>query len=783
LSPSSKVEKVVLTYYDSEEPDRLRQTPRPLDVVGWIDLKGAADDPGLTPEFPGITDRPSPRNWDPPPSLHYDKKRVTDADERYWQRFRTTPKAYVSLATGQSLWGSRFGKLTSIRLAPPVGKAVDLDEAAKKFEQALLHHLVPEKGGLVFDAIRERALRASSGGTDFGKLFLYFSVFLIVAALLLVGLLFRLNLDRRASEIGVLLATGVPRGTVRRLWLVEGLSLAALGALFGSLGAIGYAGLLLDYLRASWPGGIDASFLRLHGTFTSYAIGYFSALLVSGLTIVWATWVLGRVSPRALLGGETAETVERASGPRGTKLRLIVAGVCLAGAVACLVAGPSVSDHELQAMTFFSSGFLLLIAGMIGVWSLLSRKRLGESRSVFALAMRNAGRHPVRSLLTVGLLASATFLIVAVQSFHRAAGEDFARRDGGSGGFTLFGESEVPLFLELQSQRAQDDLDFALRLANVKEAEKEALRGVESYSFRLRAGDDASCLNLAQPRRPRVLGVSQSFIERGGFRFQSNEGGRQYQKTPWRMLELDTFAIEGAIPVIADATTAKWMLKTGLGEELTVPAENGELVRLRIVGLLQDSIFQSELLMSEANFRKLYPRQGGYQFFLIDAPAEKASQVRELLETGLAGHGLTVLPTRQRVEAYLAVENTYLATFQALGGLGLLLGALGLAVVLLRSVWERRAELALLRALGFRRATLGRLILAENSYLLTLGLGVGLAAALLSVLPHLLEGTGRVVVLRLLALLAGVLLAGLMAGAAAVAATLRAPLLPALRRE
>src|SRR5207247_10285810 len=117
---------------------------------------------------------------------------------------------------------------------------------------------------------------------------------------------------------------------------------------------------------------------------------------------------------------------------------------------------------------------------------------------------------------------------------------------------------------------------------------------------------------------------------------------------------------------------------------------------------------------------------------------------RAALEMALAGYGVAVTPAAQRLESYLAVENTYLATFQALGGLGLLLGALGLAVVLLRGVWERRGELALLRALGFRRSALGWLVLAENAYLLCAGLAIGTASALVSVAPHLVGAGGEV---------------------------------------
>ena len=72
-----------------------------------------------------------------------------------------------------------------------------------------------------------------------------------------------------------------------------------------------------------------------------------------------------------------------------------------------------------------------------------------------------------------------------------------------------------------------------------------------------------------------------------------------------------------------------------------------------------------------------------------------------------------------------------------------------------------------------------------NRLIITLALGLlaGVGAALAAVAPHLLGGTGEVPWLRLALLLGLVLVVGLAAGASAVAATLRAPLIPALRRE
>src|SRR5207253_4892613 len=140
----------------------------------------------------------------------------------------------------------RFGELTSIRLAPASGK--DLEDTARDFGQRLLKTLRPEQGGFVFDDVRDRALRASGGGLDFGLLFLGFSLFLIAAALVLVGLLVRLNLERRAGEVGLLLATGYRVGAVRRLLLAEGLILSLVGGVLGLIGAIGYAALMLQLL-------------------------------------------------------------------------------------------------------------------------------------------------------------------------------------------------------------------------------------------------------------------------------------------------------------------------------------------------------------------------------------------------------------------------------------------------------------------------------------------------------------------------------------------------------
>jgi ABC-type antimicrobial peptide transport system permease subunit len=757
---------VTVEYYHPDARGQLHKLSQEFKVRDFVPLEGRADDPDYTPEFPGITDKLDMAGWDNPP-FPFSSKRIKTADDDFWKRYRTTPRAYVSLATGQKLWGNRFGQLTSLRFVP----AIPRDD----MEKALLAELKPETGGFVFNDVKEKNLQSASGSSDFGVLFLAFSFFLIMAALLLVGLLFRLNLDRRAAEIGLLLATGFPQRTSRRLLLSEGSMLAAVGSLVGLGGALVYAHLMLAYLGASWPGGQNLSFLHLHVGATSLVLGYVAALVVSLLTILWALRIIGTVTPRGLLAGETATAETAARSARKQLWSLILIAVCLLAAAGCLLIGSYASDHEAKAGSFFGSGALLLTACLVTVWRWMRGSQQGRaghvSHGLGALGVRNAGRHPVRSLLTVGLLASASFVVVAVETFHKDTGRDFAEKNGGSGGFPFLAESDVPIFQDLNQSKTRAEFDISAQ----------AMEGVNVFAFRVRAGDDASCLNLYQPLQPRLLGVPHSLIERGGFRFKATLADSQAEMhNPWLLLEKET---DDAIPVFADANSAQWILKVGLGDTLEVDDHKGDKKKLRVVGLLQESIFQSELLLGEGAFLRLYPRQEGFQFFLIESPPGQSPDIKSTLETALANHGFFVTPTARRLKAFLAVENTYLVTFQALGGLGLLLGALGLAIVLLRSVWERRGELALFRALGFRQRALGWLVLAENGFLLAIGLAVGTLTALVAVAPHLWESGGEVCWMCLLILLAAVLATGLGAAALAVAATLRAPLLVALRRE
>jgi ABC-type antimicrobial peptide transport system permease subunit len=590
---------------------------------------------------------------------------------------------------------------------------------------------------------------------------------------MLVALLFRLSLEQRAREAGLLMSVGLSQQRITRLFLIEGLGIALIGVILGSLSGIAYALLMILGLRTWWIDAVVTPFLELHIRPLSLAGGAAMGLIISLLTIRLTVAALRKTSLLGLLAGQIrSDAVLRAK-----RQRLVTAFAAFALLMA-VAAGISAAylEGEAQAGAFFGGGAGVLIAMLLLVSQRLKRSARpdtsrGGSFGMPQLVVRNVGRNPGRSTLTMGLMATACFLIVAISAFRLAPTEQ------GTGGFPLLARTDTPIF---------DDLNVSTTRRDVFGSSTNVLEETQFYALRMKSGDDASCRNLYQAQQPQVLGMPPSFIARFDkpssqhFGWASTGPMENGETNPWRALNQEDL---GIVPVILDKNTAMYSLHLygGVGEEFDVDYESAGTVRFRVVGLLSGSVFQGSLLVSERHLLRQFPDISGYQFFAIDCPAQRKQEVARLLEKQYRDQGWTNIDTRELLADLLAVQNTYLSTFQSLGGLGLLLGTFGLAAVQLRSVFERRAELALLRATGFSQKRLGSLILWEHATLLLSGLGIGVLAALLAVIPHAWSTEVRPPWETLFWVLIFILTMGLLTGYLALRPLVRAPLMHALR--
>jgi hypothetical protein len=418
---------------------------------------------------------------------------------------------------------------------------------------------------------------------------------------------------------------------------------------------------------------------------------------------------------------------------------------------------------------FFGAGTLLLLAGIFLALAALRRVGRGDGlRDLAQLGLRNAARRRGRSLATIGVLASGVFMVVAVDSFRKAPPADGDTSDPGTGGFALVGESALPIYEDLITAKGREAYGLS----------DEVMRDVKVVPLRVRDGDDASCLNLNRALQPRVLGVKPEDLKAGlndRFRFTNGEAN-------WEVV-LDAQLDDGAVPGVVDANTLQWALKMKIEDTLEYKDERGQPFKVRIVATVSGSILQGNILIAESRFVDKFPGNGGYRYFLIDCPREKTVTVQAELSRALSDRGLELTTTARRLAEFQAVENTYLAIFQVLGGLGLLLGSAGLAIVVARNVLERRREFGLLEAVGFRPAQLRKLVFAEHSWLILCGLAIGTISALVAVWPNLRERASGFPYLEMTLLLAGLLIGCIFWAWLATRLALRGSGVAALRSE
>ena len=752
---------ISLTYYVIGAGRGLLEQVSELRVRGIVAMEGIAGDAGLMPDFPGLAEVDDCREWQP--GIPIDLDRIRKRDEDYWSKYRGTPKAFVTLGAGQKMWANRYGELTAVRYPLQGG-------SSERVGRDILDALDPASLGLYFRDVRAMGLAASAQGGDFGVLFAGFSMFLIAAAVVLTGLCFVLGVERRGREVGMLRAVGFSPRQVAGLLLLEGGVIAAMGAIAGTAAGFLYSQAMIGGLGSIWRQAVSGSAIVFHAELSTLVVGTSGGMLVSLIAICLGLRKHAGSTPRELLDETTeGQFIRHRPGSRGgVVLWLAIAAVA---AAVVLVVWAQAGEGDSAAGVFFGAGSLLLVGGIAFCQVILrmaASGHRGAAGSLVGLGLRNAARRCGRSLAVLAMLACGIFLVVAVGANRRNPSADWHKRSSGTGGYALYGESAMGILHDLNGADGRRSLGF----------DDGELGDARFVQLRVRDGDDASCFNLNRPQNPRLLGVDPERLA-GSFLFTKSIGSGG--KKGWELLDCGPQAT--VVLAVGDSATITWALGRSVGDELQYTDERGREFRVRLVGMLKDSVFQGSLVTAEEAFIELFPSESGYRMLLVDTAEEDSRAISELLSQRLRDFGLDVISAGERLAAFSAVENTYLSIFQLLGGLGLIVGSIGLGIVVLRNVLDRRSELAMLRAVGFSRRTLKLMVFHEHAGLLLGGLVLGVVTALAAVSPTLRSPGADVPYLSLSLTAAAIVASGFVWIWTAASFSLSGELLDALRSE
>jgi len=720
-------------------------------------------DGSLMPAFPGLSDAGNCRDWNT--GVPIDLKLIRDKDEKYWDDFRGTPKVLLSEQVGRELWSNQFGTLTAVRFNKN-------QVAPEELMKLLSKKITPAEISLNIVSTKGEGTNAANNSVNFAELFLSLSFFIIVSGILLIVLLFSLHAEKRSNETALLSGLGFNRKTIVSLRFQEALLVIAMGSFFGAILGIAYNYGLIAALNTVWNDAVHSSMLEVYVNPITLLIGAFSTAVIASLSVYLVT--------RKKLKQPIAETVKSIIHSNKKVINKTdryykFAGYASLIAAAILVVISFITSAFNNSALYLSASALFLLGSIILIHGLLGLAGLSAGTTIpgtFQLAFKNLKRNRARSIAVISLLAIGTFTIVLTGSYRKTFFGEANLRSSGTGGYAMWAETASPVSFNLNSPKGKE------KLLIEDESELDSVRFIQFLGLE---GDDASCLNLNQAQRPGILAVNPvEFDSCGAFSFASLTKNSD-KLHPW--LELEKRYGDNVYPVFADQTVIQYGLKRKLGDTLLYKNETGEILKLVLVGGLDNSVFQGNILISQKVFKQQFPSIGGTKTMLVDAPANKHNRVTEILQQSLIDYGVEVMATSQRLAAFNSVENTYLSVFMALSGLGLLLGTIGLGIVLLRNLEERKHELALLLTVGYTRKHLFKLVFAENFMLLAMGMVIGIFAAIVGILPSLFSPTFTVQG-SFIGILTGIIfLSGALWIYFPLNQALKKPLIQALRKE
>lgn len=700
-------DKIKLGYFEIGPLRELINKETEFVVKKIIPMNSSLSDPSRVPHLPGLSDAGHCREWEA--GVPIDLNAVREKDEKYWDDYKGTPKAFVNNEAALKMWSNRFGNYTAVRFpAQSFNK--------KNFNALFVQEINPEDLGMAIQPIREQGISAAQNGTDFSGLFIGLSFFILLASIILTTLLFRLNLENRTSQIGLFSALGFTQKLVQQFYLFEGFIIAVFGSLLGLIISVFYTKLVFNILNTLWFDIVRTNVLEIKILPATLIMGTLVSIVVSLLAIFVA---LKKFQNRKV--SELQKQVKKPESKLSKTISNVVLYTSLLGAL-IIFAFQIIGSKQLNSSLFFVSGALLLMGFLLQFRKILVQLEQKNGVLTFArLSKLNLAINKGRSLTIVILFALGTFIVVSTGSNKLDLFANAQNKTSGTGGFLFFAETTMPVLFNINNKE--------------KRAEEGIFENFETLQFRKVEGDDASCLNLNRISQPAILGVNpENLADRFTF---ATKIKTLKNENPWLALTQDFN--DGTVPAIADQTVIQWGLGMKVGDILMYQNELGDTLRLKLIAGTKPSIFQGYVLISNQNFLKNYPTSSGTNLFLIEGEPEKTTAIANELHSVFRDYGWEMQNTAKRLVEFYSITNTYLSIFLALGALGLLLGTIGLAVILARTIIERRREISVMQALGFSTKAIFKLFLNEYTILLFIGVAIGFVTAIIATLPAFLS--------------------------------------------
>ena len=696
--------------------------------------------------------------------------------------------------------------------------------------------------GLEVDPIKRDALEAADAeGNAFMSVFTTFGSFSIFAGGLLIFLIFVMLAAERRGELGIARAVGTRRGHLVQLYLFEGLVYdlfaAVVGVVLGVAVAFGMVFILasaLDFTGVEIRHDVQPASLVVGfgiGVLLTFVIVTLSAVRVSRLNIVAAIrntpepvgrrsrkrWIPGTLAVLAgillaLAGLSSADATPFMVGvslvvvgavplarAAGLSERIVFTAAGLLLVVQWLLpfsAVETLAGKELKwGLGVWILGGIFVVLG--SAWTLMFNADLllggltatvGRIRA-FTPVLRMAIAYPLRNRFRTGVTLAMFTLVVFTMVVGAVISGSFVHAMNNpeqfGGGFDI----------RAQAAPTNPVVGMAGAIRRAPGLDPAQFRVVSEQSFLAaearQVGYDDGFADYG------LRGLDKPFLRSTTYGFSAMARGYESADEIWRALaDKPGLAVVDAIvaprrddwsagAVLPDFKLQGFVLEDGVFDPLTLATrdpQTGKKLQLTVIGILTETapfamqgISTSQETLAGAYGDRVQPT--AYYYALAEGADPRA--VAPELESAFVANGLEADALEELLEDSIAVQWTFNRLIQGFMGLGLIVGIAALGVISARAVVERRQQIGILRALGFRRRMIQVSFLIESSFIALTAIVVGTLLALI-VAVNVIDDVGSQSSWNDLAVVVPWANLGIIFGAVYLAALL-ATLAPALR--
>ena len=390
---------------------------------------------------------------------------------------------------------------------------------------------------------------------------------------------------------------------------------------------------------------------------------------------------------------------------------------------------------------FFISGIMMVTAA---VWTVMynadlllrgitsATSRFGKLRPVLVTAVAYPMSTKFRTGLTLGMFALVVFTMMVMSLLSEAFSNTFSDSDRVLGEWDI--EASVSFDNPIGDIRAAIDENPDLSLADFED-----IGGYVQAPVDVRQPGASS----QRWKGYSLLAGDDEFLDASRFEFKiATEEYGSTKEEIWQALRqdpnlavIDAAATQGADDDGPGDAGSFTLDGVSIDDETMDPIQvevleplSGQQMTFTIIAVLDSAAFDGGIIVSKAGPDEVFGAPippTNYRFRL--AEGVDAAAAAKALEASFLENGMETQVLAELLADIVSFINSFYNLLTGYMGLGIVVGIAALGVVSMRAVVERRQQIGVLRAIGYRQGMIQLSFLLESSFIALLGVALGVA--------------------------------------------------------